>query len=98
MPTHAIPLLLLVACASSPAPETTTTPTPRTEPSIATTGPAGSSAAFFACEKAAREAAAASEGADRAKALELATAAVKACDGVHDPNLAWARKMQEKAR
>lgn len=95
MTTRTIALLFLSACAGSPAPETSIpTPPAKRPPPI----PTGSSAAFFACEKAAREAAAASEGADRAKALELATAAVKACDGVHDPNLAWARKMQEKAR
>ena len=95
MPTHAIPLLLLAACAGSPAPE----PTSTTPPAVELSDPkVQATATFFVCEKAAREAAAASEGADRAKALELATTAVQACEGVHDPNLAWARKMQEKAR
>ncbi|HMV73914.1 MAG TPA: hypothetical protein PKB00_05050 [Microthrixaceae bacterium] len=96
MTTRTIALLFLSACAGSPAPETSipTPPAERPPPS-----PTGSSTAFFACEKAVREAASAStSGVDKAKVVELATAAEKPCDGVHAPNTTWARKIRDAAK
>lgn len=86
MTTRALSLLLFAACAGS-----TTTTQPAPTPS--------SSAAFFACEKALREASSAStKGADKAKVVELATAAETARDGVHAPSIAEARSIRDGAK
>lgn len=88
--------LLLTACARSAAPEAKSAPTPGGPPS---SSPASSSAPFFECEKAVRKAAeASSSGAAKATVDELAGAAEKLCNGVHEANAAWARKIRDAAK